>query len=272
MPSHPHHLAVTFSHRGVLTIGALMLLFGGLLSWFVLQHEIRLHCDRQSGECIHETRNAYPFATTIREFPVNAIEGARIVHSTSTSSGSSSTTYRAQLLTATGQFELSAYGSSGRAEHQALVDSVTGFLDSDQPALTLAHRPGWLLTGILGLFPLVGLLMVMGLRTLADARIDTGSGLLVLRRRRWWQSGGQVQRIPLAQISNIRVESTRSGGSGRRTTHRVVIDLSDGSEHPLFGFSSSGQGAFRREAQLRELLLRAGVRLNSQADLSGGQA
>ncbi|MFW6342415.1 MAG: hypothetical protein ACOC00_05295 [Halothiobacillaceae bacterium] len=273
MQSDRHPLSLTFRHRAVLIIGALMFVFGTTLAWFMLQHEVRLTCDRPADECVREVIHAAPIPSRTDRFPVSAIEGARVRQSTSSSSNGSSTTYRAQLETRDGRLSLSAYGSSSRGEHQALANAVENFLKTDQPRLVLHHRPGWLLAGILGIFPVIGLLMTMGLRTVVQVRVDTGSGLLVLDQRRWWQSSGRTLRLPLEQIADIRVQSSRGvGSSGNRGTHRVVIEMKDGTQHPLYGFSSGGKGAFRREARLRELLIRAGIRPGTSADLSDGRA
>jgi len=257
MPRHP--LSLTFKQRTAMIIGVLFLLFGGFMSWLVLMSHTQLSCDRASGECLFEKRALFSSTPETERFAIDAIKSIGLDTQQSRSSdGRTSTTHRAVLETDQQRITLSAFGSSSRGEHLHLVDGVSTFLDNpDQQTLQLEHRPSGLLGMLVLLFPAIGLLVLFGMRTVAEIEVQPGTGLLVLRQRRWWQSSGKEQRLQLADIQEVEVETSRGSGRRNTITHQAVIRMKSGDSHPLFSFSSSGNGAFKRAEQLRELLERA---------------
>jgi hypothetical protein len=110
-------------------------------------------------------------------------------------------------------------------------------------------------------FPAIGLYMVFGVRTVAEVEARPSIDPLILRCRRWWQTSGREVSVPLSQIRDVDVETSvsRSGKKGN-DPHRAVIRMHSGEKMPIFNFSTSGDGAFRRAEQLREMLARAGLR------------
>jgi hypothetical protein len=246
---------VRFVDRGVVFFGLLFILIGVGVHLHQAASWVALECDRDAGRC-SLTENGLWGAETLRVAP-EALRGARLDRQVTTSDeGVRRERFRAVLDTAEGSRWLSAARTNDRAQHQALVAAVDAFIAGERRRLSLRHggMDGWTLA-LSATFAGVGLLMLFGVRNVVEARV--AGDVLVLRRRRWWQSGGRQEFIPLASIVATEVVGSRADGGSR--THRLQLRLEEGRTVALFGYASSGQGAFRRQRALDALLRRAGV-------------
>ncbi|MEW5869497.1 MAG: hypothetical protein AB1894_09490 [Chloroflexota bacterium] len=119
----------------VLIIGLVMLLIVGLGSACIL--------DRQNNSAVVEIYTI--FGKKRREFLLSDIQGARLQHSRSSSTRSSSRTYRVALVTIAGEeVPLTSYLSSGYLSKQRTADKIQAFLGQPsimEQARQLVSRP-----------------------------------------------------------------------------------------------------------------------------------
>ncbi|MEA5444744.1 hypothetical protein VCB98_02810 [Gammaproteobacteria bacterium AB-CW1] len=252
-------LKVEFRNKVSMFIGAFFVVLGSGIYWVFSQAAVDLVCERASGECVYQSVG--PFSSTHDVFALSDLRGAEVRSRRSRNSdGGTSTNYWAVLDTASGSRDLSAFRSSSRTAHERMAQEVNAFVNNpDQPRLELSHAAGGMLSLFILLFPAIGLYMLLGVRNVAEVEALPGSGWLMLRRRRWWQSSGREERLPLAEVDEVDVETSYSSSRGGRSrpTHRAVIRMKNGETKPLFGFSTSGNGAFKRASQIRDLIERA---------------
>ncbi len=252
-------LRVRLSNRAVLTFGLVFCLGGLAFMWIFTQAQTSLRCDRQSGECL--LQKSGPFSARSHRIALESVRGAEVVTRRQSSGDGARTNHWAVLNAGGERHDLSSYRSTSRSEHERLVRQVNDFLDNPaRQVLSLHHSAAGGAMLFLLLFPAIGLYMVFGVRTVAEVEARPSIDRLILRRRRWWQTSGREVSVPLSQISGVDVESSASrSGKKSRDTHRAVICMRSGEKVPIFNFSTSGDGAFRRAEQLREMLARTGL-------------
>lgn len=241
-------------------IGAAFMTLGSALAYFFLA-TTDIHCNRTTDRCVVSTQRIIGPRNPIT-LHLSEISRVDVVRSRSRSD-SGGYLYQSVLRTGSDDVPLTPYGSSGRQQHDQLAADINQFLaDSSRETLTREFTARW--SFIMLFFPVAGVLIVFGSRSVVELSVNTDQSVLHLLRRRWWQTSGQEVSIALSQIDRIDVESRgmgqinterrRSRSRGRNPTYRAVIVRKSGEHVPLFNAESSGQGAFRRADQLREFL------------------
>ncbi|WP_019022868.1 hypothetical protein [Thioalkalivibrio sp. ALE23] len=229
-----------------------------------------LACGAEERYC--ELTRSAPFGiheSTEGRYPLEEIQQATLGESRNSDGDR---TYSANLQLDDSSVDILGYSRSGRSGVQSIVDEVNTGLDDVRQGgdFHMSHQVTFGLWMPLAM-SVLGLYLLLFQRNVVALWLPPGVDQLQVAERRWWQPGspGKIRDIPLQDISRVAVETTwsRSQRSGHsKPAHRPVIYLKSGESIPLTRTRRSGQGAFRRQEQVRRFLEQGGASLDDEPD------
>lgn len=260
---------LVFRNWSVPIIGLVVLVMGAI---FLTAFGRSMHLSCVADEQYCELTRSAPFGiheSTEGRYALDEIEQATLGRHRGSDGDR---TYSANLQLDDGSVNLLGYNQGSRSGARSIVNEVNAGLEDVRQGedFHMSHQTTLGLMMPLGM-GVLGLYLLLFQRNVVALSMPAGVNQLQVAERRWWQPGspGKIRDIPLQDISRVAVETTwsssrRSGQS--KPTHRPVIYLKSGEPIPLSRTRTSGQGAFRRQEEVRRFLEQGGVSLDDEPD------